>query len=294
MELFGKRKRRFHDVDEPAERSRKPRHDDIAGDQELELIERCKKGDRRAGETLLAAHDWFIRIMARRGRQRGLEDEDLLQVAKIGFLEGVSRFEPERGTKLITCAAWWMRHEIDTACENGQLVHVPEKMLKRVAKARRDLSKDQMIGATARPDAVEALAGEHAQAAAVAMARPMSFDAPWRGDSDEPLAAQYAGPPGVAVPTPEELYELAEADHKAKRGAAEILTVLTPWEREVVEARILTDDPETLEQIGARFERTRERVRQIEANAILKLRGAAQARRLTHLARPTRSARIAG
>jgi RNA polymerase sigma factor (sigma-70 family) len=261
-----RRKRQFHDV---AEARRKTSHDEIHGDQELALIERFKQGDRTAGALLIEAHEPFIRRMANRSRLRGLEDEDLLQEAKCGFLEGVKRYDATRGTKLITCAVYWIRATVNKACEDtGKLVRIPNKTLGKVVRARDEQRKAEMVGNDVSTETDEVLEEEIVKAAAVAMAHPVSFDAPWSSESDEGLVETFAS----SAPTPEDLYVAAEGDHFTRAHTSGILTLLNPRARDIIEARVLADEPETLDGIGERYNVTRERIRQLEVKALGKLR----------------------
>lgn len=269
VNVFRRKKRSFHDVDEPRH---KVSHKEIAGsDQEQALIVRYQQGDRGAGAILLEAHGGFIRNMAKRGRLRGLEDDDLLQEAKYGFLDATLRYDRSRGTKLVTWAAYWMRHAVDIACENtGHLVRIPVKVLRKLRSARHEYRKNEMIGVVTADEAMAVLEGGNGRAAANALARPISLDAPWSDDTEESFVEAVASP----TPTPEELYERADGDQRA----TELLAVLTPRERDIIESRILREEAETFEGIGVRHQVSRERVRQVEAIAITKLRRAARAR----------------
>ncbi|XXX79230.1 sigma-70 family RNA polymerase sigma factor [Sorangium sp. So ce134] len=233
----------------------KPRltHTDIAGDEEVALIRRWQAGDRRAGDTLLEAHERLILAQAMRYRNRGLDADDLIQWARMGLLRAATKWDDAEGAKLATYAVIWMRQHLQRAVdEQGSDIRVPVHMHTRIRKERR-----AGVGLSDKA------------AAARLLLDPRRIDAPVLGYDDDGTVL------GDLTPGPDAGPEAVVADEDAQARRRELITRamtwLTPREREVVERRVIADEPETLDELGTRFELTRERIRQIEAKALAKL-----------------------
>ncbi|WP_438029094.1 sigma-70 family RNA polymerase sigma factor [Sorangium sp. So ce233] len=232
----------------------KPRitHTDIAGNEEVALIRRLQAGDRRAGDTLLEAHERLILKIAMRYRNRGLDDDDLIQWARMGFLRAATGWSETEGAKLATYAVIWMKQHLQRAVDDqGTDIRVPVHMHTRIRRERR-------------------AGGLSEEAAAVHLllnARSLDAPVPGHEDDGDALGELTAGPD--AGP------EAAVADEDAQARRRELIdramTWLTPREQEVIQRMVLADDPETLDEVGASFDRTRERIRQIKVKALEKL-----------------------
>lgn len=249
------------------ETRRKLSYKDIAGEQEAELIRRYKAGDRQAGEILVQAHEPFIFSMARRYFNKGCDVDDLLQEARLGFLHGVKLFDPDRGYTLCTYAAWWARqHPARYLQDNRADVRIPVHIQEALGAARR-------VGAET-PEEIAQIDRHGAKLAAAkieATRRPMSLDALTHEHiMDRPMTL------GDTIvdegPRPDELVD--EADTSAKQAAiiSGMLAKLNQQQRAVIRMRFLSDDPLTLEEAGQRMGVTRERIRQIEAKALDRMR----------------------
>ncbi len=190
----------------------KPRrvtHKDIAGEQEAALIRAYQAGDQKAGATLLEAHSPVISFYSMRQRNRGLDDEELLQEGRIGFLKAVERFDPGHGAKLSTYAMHWIRAAVQHAVrDTGTTVRVPAGAREKIAHGRArgiDTAEGLVKAGIMQNEA-------RATAAMMAMGRPISLDAPAWTDSEDPLVDTIA----ADVQGPEDAYEEAERLQRAK------------------------------------------------------------------------------
>ena len=249
-------------------------------EQEHDLAVRWKDlQDQQAMHQIVMSHMRLVISMASKFRQFALPVNDLIQEGHIGLLEAASRFEPDRDVRFSTYATWWIRQSVERAVMNqGRVIRLPihvMRELQQVLRARRTLENDPAFIAT-RPDGVRvediaALLGQdvHEVSDLLAMAEvPRSldaevgrFDEEWTlGDS---MADTLTVDPGGVTQT-----------HEVERLLESWIDALTNREKEVLEGRFGLHDrePETLEILSDRLGLTRERVRQIQNEALLKLR----------------------
>ena len=244
----------------------------ITPQEEIRLARRIKKGDRRAREQMITANLRLVVKIARDYENLGLPLLDLINEGNIGLMKGVERFDPGKGAKLSTYAAWWIKQSIMSALANqSKTIRLPAHVVERVAKMRRaELQLREIYNR-------EPTDHELAQHLGLDVRRirryrdaskaPVSLDAPLGGDEPNPISDV------VADPNAEAPFQrlLRENDATLVREA---LATLTERETAILAMRFGLDDdaPKTLEEVGARFRVSRERIRQIQDEALRKMR----------------------
>jgi RNA polymerase sigma factor (sigma-70 family) len=246
-------------------------------DGEVALARRARAGDEAAKNQLTESNLRLVVQVARRYRNRGLPLPDLIEEGNLGLLRAVEKFDPERGTRFSTYATWWIRHFIVRALANqARMIRLPvhvELLLGRYAKQQQRLSQE--LGRAPTTEEIARALGttvEQVDELEEIRRHPISLDAP-TGDDRGPVAETVADE--SADPTAPLL--------SLFRQRADLTTVfddLAANERTVLRRRfgLEGDPPETLETIGRRLKLTRERVRQIEATGLRKLRALLKAR----------------
>jgi RNA polymerase primary sigma factor len=243
----------------------------LTPEEEILLAARIKKGDETAVQTMIKANLRLVVKIARDYAQYGLPLLDLISEGNIGLIKAVRRFDPQKGGKLSTYAAWWIKQAIKRALANqSKTIRLPAHLVDKIARMRRTehkltekLGRDPTVQEVAEAMDIDPATIENWRVVAL---RPTSLHAPIGDDSSE-LAELI---PDVEAPTPyDELNDqqlLAEVDT--------LLDRLDERERTILKYRYGLGDTriETLEEVGARFNITRERVRQIQNAAVAKLR----------------------
>jgi RNA polymerase primary sigma factor len=241
----------------------------LTPEQEKELAARIKRGDKAARERMITANLRLVVKLATGYANLGLPLLDLISEGNIGLMKAVERFDPAKGGKLSTYAAWWIKQSIKRALANqSKTIRVPVHQIEKIAKIRR-LTAD--LG---REPSDEELADEVGLTAAKVAAlkgsaiSPASLDAPVGRDDGETLFGEMISDENAEDPRA----KLEEKD--ALAGLGSVLEVLTPREREIMKLRygLGGGRQKTLEHIGAKFGITRERIRQIQVGALRKLR----------------------
>jgi RNA polymerase primary sigma factor len=244
----------------------------LTREEELKLARRVQRHDKRAREQMITANLRLVVKIARDYENLGLPLLDLISEGNIGLMKGVERFDPDKGAKLSTYAAWWIKQSIMSALANqSKTIRLPAHVVERVGKMRRAEMKlqdilrreptDQELGQEVGLDARRIRRYREASRA------PVSLDAPM-GDDESERISEVVADPNAAAPF-ERL--LKENDAGLVREA---LAVLNERETSILAMRFGLDDetPKTLEEVGAHFQVSRERIRQIQDEALRKMR----------------------
>jgi len=233
----------------------------LSPEVEHDLATRYRAGDTVAGRKLIEACLPFVMTIALEYRRWGLPLEDIVQEGNIGLLKAAERFDPNRGCRLATYAAYWIRAEIREYVARGyRIVRLGSSKSER--RALRIYRKTHEKN----PEALAEMSGLTQERATellpLLMARDVSLE---RSPSDDGRAPVDRLADDAR--SPEE--EACLADERARLRAAlrKVVAELSPRERRIVRQRWLTDEPKTLEQLGAAFGVSKERVRQLEERA---------------------------
>lgn len=239
----------------------------LTAEEEHALALRWKAGDGAAGRRIVEACLSYVLTIAFEYMRWGVSLEDLVQQGNIGLLKAAERFDPARGVRLASFARFWIRAEIrDYVTKNHRLVRIGSSKAERraVRYYRRAVVRDAAALAEK-----TGLSERRAHALLPLLAAPeASLDTPPHEDG-RVLSDSLAD----GARSPEE--EACRRDEEARLSSAlrTVVAELSPREQQIVERRLMSDEPETLEQLGAAFGVSKERVRQIEERAKLRMRG---------------------
>ena len=243
----------------------------ISVEEEVELAQRIRKGDRKALERLTKANLRFVVSVAKQYQNQGLSLPDLINEGNVGLIKAAEKFDETRGFKFISYAVWWIRQSILQAiAEQSRIVRLPLNQVGSVNKINKVLSKFEQEHER-RPSVEEIsetldLPEDKVDEAINASNRHVSVDAPFVDGEDNSLL-------DVLVNDDSPMADRALLVESLKAEINKALKVLNERERGVIEAFYGINQPElTLEEIGAKFGLTRERVRQIKEKAIRRLR----------------------
>ena len=243
----------------------------LTTDQEVELAQRIRKGDKRALERLTKANLRFVVSVAKQYQNQGLSLPDLINEGNVGLIKAAEKFDETRGFKFISYAVWWIRQSILQAiAEQSRLVRLPLNQVGSVNKITRELNKFEQEHE--RKPSVDEIAErvdlpeDKIADAMKANSRHVSMDAPIADGEDSSMIDFLTGD---SSNTDREL-----AIESLKAEVSRILKLLTDKEQKVLRAFFGIDgSPEmTLDEIGEKYNLTRERVRQIKEKALRRLR----------------------
>ena len=243
----------------------------LTTDQEVELAQRIRKGDKRALERLTKANLRFVVSVAKQYQNQGLSLPDLINEGNVGLIKAAEKFDETRGFKFISYAVWWIRQSILQAiAEQSRLVRLPLNQVGSVNKIARELSRFEQEHE--RKPSVDEIAErvdlpeDKIADAMKANSRHVSMDAPIADGEDSSMIDFLAGD---SSNTDREL-----AIESLKAEVSRILKLLTDKEQKVLRAFFGIDgSPEmTLDEIGEKYSLTRKRVRQIKEKALRRLR----------------------
>jgi RNA polymerase sigma-32 factor len=237
----------------------------VALDPEVALIRAFQRGDLRAGDTLMKNHMGLVRSIAHGYRLWGVAVDDLVQQGCIGLLKAMQRFDAARTQSLQSYAGYWIRAEIrDYVVRTYRIVRLGSTRTERKAL------RTYRVRAVETPEQL-------AKESGMPLARCEQL---WpllaRGDTRIDDTRQCAAPLDRLVSNPYDPEVLAlqsESIARVRERVEAALSLLTTRERRIVEERMMTDEPRTLESLAAEFGLSRERVRQLEAAAKAKMKG---------------------